>query len=103
MNGQGKAVDAAGGTRASTAFRGREPGAVDSAFAILEEVARCGAGVSAREIAENLGMARATTYRLLKHLVQQEYLVRSPDLSGFALGQRVRDLAFAVHADTDPA
>ena len=77
-------------------FRGREPGAVDNAFAILEEVARSGAGVSAREIAENLGMPRATAYRILKHLVQQEYLVRSPDLSGFALGQRVRNLGGAV-------
>ena len=76
-------------------FRGREPGALDNAFAILEEVARAGAGVSAREIAENLGMARATTYRLLKHLVQQEYLVRSPDLTGFALGQRLQVLALA--------
>lgn len=83
-------------------FRGREPGALDNAFAILEEVARAGAGVSAREIAENLGMARATTYRLLKHLVQQEYLVRSPDLSGFALGQRVRDLALVVGSVADP-
>jgi DNA-binding IclR family transcriptional regulator len=87
--------------RAPVPFRGREPGALDNAFAILEEVARSGAGISAREIAENLGIPRATTYRLLKHLVQQEYLVRSPDLSGFALGQRVRDLAFAVRPDTD--
>ncbi|MCL3837350.1 helix-turn-helix domain-containing protein [Aeromicrobium duanguangcaii] len=79
-----------------TPFRGREPGAVDNAFSILEEVARSGAGVSAREIAENLQMPRATAYRILKHLVQQEYLVRSPDLSGFALGQRVRDLAGAM-------
>ncbi|MBM7516681.1 helix-turn-helix domain-containing protein [Nocardioides nitrophenolicus] len=83
-------------------FRGREPGALDHAFAILEEVARSGAGVSAREIAENLGLARATAYRLLKHLVQQEYLVRSPDLSGFALGQRVRDLAGAVGTPAEP-
>lgn len=89
------------GERASNHFRGREPGAVDNAFAILEEVARAGAGVSAREVAENLGMSRATTYRLLKHLVQQEYLVRSPDLSGFALGQRVRDLAVAVRSEAD--
>ncbi|GAA1549584.1 helix-turn-helix domain-containing protein [Nocardioides humi] len=92
----GTQLTGAGGGRAVTPFRGREPGALDSAFSILEEVARSGAGVSAREIAENLGLPRATAYRLLKHLVQQEYLVRSPDLSGFALGQRVRDLAIAV-------
>ena len=81
----------------------REPGAVDNAFSILEEVARSGAGVSAREIAENLGMPRATAYRILKHLVQQEYLVRSPDLSGFALGQRVRNLAGALDSGDDAA
>lgn len=90
--------------RTAIPFRGREPGAVDSAFAILEEVAKAGAGVSAREIAESLGLSRATTYRILKHLVQQEYLVRSPDLTGFALGRRVQDLvraasAFTVQAD----
>ncbi|WP_028655341.1 helix-turn-helix domain-containing protein [Nocardioides sp. J54] len=89
----------------ATQFRGREGGALDSAFLILEEVARGGAGISAREIAENLGLPRATAYRLLKHLVQQEYLVRSPDLAGFALGQRVRNLAVAVvddAAEADP-
>lgn len=85
----------------STPFRGREPGAVNNAFAILEEVARAGAGVSAREIADNLQMSRATTYRILKHLVQQEYLVRSPDLSGFALGARVRRLTAALDPDAE--
>lgn len=83
-------------------FRGREPGAVDNAFAIIEEVARSGAGVSAREIAENLEMPRATAYRILKHLVQQEYLVRSPDLSGFALGHRVRRLVGHLGESHDP-
>jgi len=84
------------GKRPSVAFRGREPSALDNAFAILEEIARAGAGVSAREISDSLELPRATTYRILKHLVQQEYLVRSPDLLGFALGQRVRNLAFMV-------
>lgn len=102
MSGDGSRMQPAAGSHAPAAFRGREPGAVDHAFAILEEVARAGAGVSAREIAENLGMARATAYRLLKHLVQQEYLVRSPDLSGFALGQRVRDLAVAIRGEVGP-
>jgi DNA-binding IclR family transcriptional regulator len=91
--------------RAPAPFRGREPGAIDNAFAIIEEVARSGAGVSAREIAANLGMPRSTAYRILKHLVQQEYLVRTPDLLGFAPGQRVRDLARAIGsaAPADPA
>lgn len=67
--------------------------AVDHAFAILEEIARQGPGTTARQIVEGAEMPRATVYRILKHLVQQEYLVRSPDLRGFALGQRVHALA----------
>jgi hypothetical protein len=44
-------------------------------------------------MSENLGFPRATTYRLLNPLVQEEYLVRLPDLSGFALGLKVVQLA----------
>ncbi|WP_327146246.1 helix-turn-helix domain-containing protein [Nocardia sp. NBC_01327] len=72
---------------------GRQPKAVLSALVVLEEVAACGPGVSAREISRNLAMPRATAYRLLNLLVQQEYLVRTPDLSGFALGSKVTELA----------
>lgn len=64
----------------------RQPGAVRSALAVLEAVANLGAGVSAQRISAELGLARATTYRLLNLLVEDEYLVRTPDLSGFALG-----------------
>ncbi|MET0931794.1 MAG: helix-turn-helix domain-containing protein [Aeromicrobium sp.] len=74
-------------------FRGRQPMAVDHAFAILEEVARQGPGVGARQIVEAVDMPRSTVYRILKHLVQEEYLVRSPDLSGFALGARLEMLS----------
>ncbi|UGT43437.1 helix-turn-helix domain-containing protein [Nocardia yamanashiensis] len=72
---------------------GRQPKAVLSALVVLEEVAACGPGVTAREISRNLAMPRATAYRLLNLLVQQEYLVRTPDLSGFALGAKVTELA----------
>ncbi|WP_218003478.1 helix-turn-helix domain-containing protein [Nocardia concava] len=72
---------------------GRQPKAVLSALVVLEEVAACGPGVTAREISRNLGMPRATAYRLLNLLVQQEYLVRTPDLTGFALGSKVTELA----------
>lgn len=71
----------------------RQPGAVRSALAVLEAVAHLGAGVSAQRISTELGLARATTYRLLNLLVEDEYLVRTPDLSGFALGARVAQLA----------
>jgi DNA-binding IclR family transcriptional regulator len=72
---------------------GRQPKAVQSALAILETVARAGAGVTAKEVAEDVGLPPATTYRLLNLLVGEEYLVRLPDLHGFALGRKVAGLA----------
>lgn len=74
----------------------RQPKAIHSAFTVLEEVARCGPGVTAREISTSLRMPRATAYRLLNLLVQEEYLVRLGDLSGFALGRKVAELAHLV-------
>lgn len=74
-------------------LRARQPKAIHSALTVLEEVARCGPGVSARTISDNLGLPRATAYRLLNLLVQEEYLVRLPDLSGFALSRKVAQLA----------
>jgi DNA-binding IclR family transcriptional regulator len=71
---------------------GRQPRAVQSALALLQEVARAGAGVTAKEISSGLGLPPATTYRLLNLLVAEEYLVRLPDLHGFALGHKVADL-----------
>ncbi|MCZ2826684.1 MULTISPECIES: IclR family transcriptional regulator [unclassified Modestobacter] len=75
---------------------GRQPKAVQSALAVLECVARLGAGVTAKEVAESLGMPPATVYRLLNLLVGEQYLVRLPDLSGFALGRKVAGLAGAI-------
>lgn len=74
----------------------RQPKAIHSALTVLEEVARCGTGVTARDVSDNLGLPRATTYRLLNLLVQDEYLVRMPDLKGFALGNKVVELADRV-------
>lgn len=71
---------------------GRQPKAVQSALAILETVARVGAGVTAKEVADELGLPPATTYRLLNLLVGEEYLVRLPDLHGFALGRKAARL-----------
>ncbi|WP_199506126.1 IclR family transcriptional regulator [Geodermatophilus sp. TF02-6] len=72
---------------------GRQPKAVQSALAILEAVARAGAGVTAKEVAEDVGLPPATAYRLLNLLVGEEYLVRLPDLHGFALGRKVAGLS----------
>ncbi|MFT4081885.1 MAG: helix-turn-helix domain-containing protein [Nocardioides sp.] len=83
-------------------FTGRQPQAVLSALAVLEEVARAGPGITAQEIATNLGLSRATSYRLLNLLVQDEYLVRLPDLAGFALGRKVALLSgMAAQQDSD--
>jgi DNA-binding IclR family transcriptional regulator len=74
-------------------FIARQPAAVDSAFAVLEAVARLGPGVTARELTEALPMSRASVYRIIKHLVGSEYLVRTPDLRGFVIGERVQALS----------
>lgn len=86
-------------------LRARQPQAVHSALTVLEEVARCGPGVTAQQVSANLSMPRATTYRLINLLVQDEYLIRMPDLQGFALGRKVAELAHLVEPDravTDP-
>lgn len=74
---------------ADGALSGRQPKAVQSALQVLEAVAVAGSGVTAKDIAEHLSMPSATTYRLLNLLVADGYLVRLPDLSGFALGPRM--------------
>lgn len=70
-------------------FSGRQPQAVQNALRVLEEVARRGAGVTAKEVASASGIPSATTYRMLNLLVAEGYLVRMPDLHGFALGQKL--------------
>lgn len=75
---------------------GRQPRAVRSALAVLEEVVAAGPGITAKEISAALRLPQATTYRLLNLLVGEEYLVRLPDLRGFALGRRAARLALPV-------
>ena len=82
--------------REQPALAARQPGAVHSALAVLEAVAQLGAGVSAQRLSAELGLPRATTYRLVNLLVEDEYLVRTPDLAGFALGAKVAQLAAVV-------
>lgn len=75
---------------------GRQPKAVRSALRVLEEVVERGSGVTAKEISAALALPQATTYRILNLLVAEEYLVRLPDLSGFALGLRAARLSVPV-------
>ncbi len=70
----------------------RQPGVILHALQILECVARHGPGTTASEISTDLNVSRATTYRLVRLLADDEYLVRMPDLRGFALGRRVAEL-----------
>lgn len=76
---------------------GRQQRAVRNTLEILAEVVTAGPGVTARDISSALGLPRATTYRLLNQLVAEEYLVRMPDLSGFALGTRAARLSAPVN------
>lgn len=68
---------------------GRQPRAIQSALRVLELVAVCGAGVTAKQIASRLSMPPATVYRLVNILAAEGFLVRLPGLSGFALGRRI--------------
>jgi DNA-binding IclR family transcriptional regulator len=85
---------------ADGALSGRQPKAVQSALQVLEAVALAGVGVTAKEIAEQLSMPSATTYRLLNLLVADGYIVRLPDLSGFSLGPRMGVLIDAAVTPT---
>jgi len=74
---------------------GRQPRAVRNALSVLQQVARAGPGVTAKEISAGLRLAPATTYRLLNVLVEEEYL-RAVDQSageGNALLLAAGDLA----------
>lgn len=82
---------------------GRQPRAVRSALEVLEAIVVAGQGVTAKEISESVGLPQATTYRILNLLVAEEYLVRLPDLSGFALGRRASRLALPVPATPSTA
>ena len=75
---------------------------VISALELIEEVAASGPGVTANELARTLGLPRSTTYRLVNLLAQEEYLVRTPDLGGFALGRKVDRLIGTAAAATVP-
>jgi hypothetical protein len=90
----GGAVDSAEETVAvgEDELRGRQLHPVRHALRVLECVGASGAGVTGQEISAALGLSRATTYRLVQVLTEDEYLVRLPDLRGFALGHRVAAL-----------
>jgi DNA-binding IclR family transcriptional regulator len=72
------------------------PSTASNPLRILEIVARFGTGTTAKEITEALQMPPATAYRMLNSLVGDEYLVRTSDLRGFALGHAISGLIMAA-------
>lgn len=77
--------------------------AASSSLKILETVARLGVGTTAKDVTDALEMPPATAYRLLNALVADEYLVRTSDLRGFALGQALSGLITAATPPTVPS
>lgn len=86
-------------------YKSQLPGTstASSTIRILEVVARLGTGTTARDITDALLMPPATAYRLLNSLVGDEYLVRTSDLRGFALGQAISGLIIAATPPTVPS
>ncbi|AFA75604.1 putative transcriptional regulator, IclR family [Gordonia polyisoprenivorans VH2] len=76
---------------------------VARALQIIEAVADLGLGTTGSEIARHLGFPQASTYRLLNGLVADEYLVRTADLRGFALGARLSTMLSGVLPPPVPA
>jgi len=86
-------------------YKSQRPGTstASSTLRILEVVARLGPGTTAKDITDALLMPPATAYRLLNSLVGDEYLVRTSDLRGFALGHAISGLIIAATPPTVPA
>ncbi len=85
-------------------YRPGNPGlsTASNSLRVLEVVARLGTGTTAKEITESLLMPPATAYRLLNSLVSDEYLARTSDLRGFALGHAISGLITAATPPTVP-
>ena len=67
--------------------------ALEKALSILEYIARQGRFINPKEIAEELGVPIATTYRIMKYLSNRSYLQESPQGGAYALGAQLLHLA----------
>jgi len=63
--------------------------AVLKAFALMEEIAKEPGRLGISELARRLGLPKSTVHGLVKVLLEQEALVRTPDNKGFRLGPRL--------------
>ncbi|MFE4198896.1 IclR family transcriptional regulator [Paenarthrobacter sp. NPDC056912] len=79
-----------------------KPSSALNSLKVLETVARFGTGTTAKEITDALQMPQATAYRVLNSLVADEYLARTSDLRGFALGHAISGLITAATPPTVP-
>ena len=79
-----------------------KPSTASNPLKILEIVAQYGTGTTAKEITDALQMPQATAYRVLNSLVADEYLARTSDLRGFALGHAISGLVTAANPPTVP-
>jgi DNA-binding IclR family transcriptional regulator len=77
-----------------------KPSTASNPLKILEVVAQYGTGTTAKEITDALQMPQATAYRILNALVADEYLARTSDLRGFALGHAISGLITAANPPT---
>ncbi|WP_028265550.1 IclR family transcriptional regulator [Arthrobacter sp. MA-N2] len=77
-----------------------KPSTASNPLRILEVVAQFGTGTTAKEITDALQMPQATAYRMLNSLVADEYLARTSDLRGFALGHAISGLITAATPPT---
>ncbi|WP_026556531.1 IclR family transcriptional regulator [Arthrobacter sp. 35W] len=84
-------------------YENRGPSTTSNPLRILEVVARLGTGTTAKEVSDALQMPPATAYRVLNALVGDEYLARTSDLRGFALGHAISGLIAAAAPPTVPA
>ncbi|QCW52268.1 IclR family transcriptional regulator [Nocardioides dongxiaopingii] len=74
----------------------QRPGSVARTFDILEAVAARG-GASAKEIADVTGLPLPTVYRLVRELLDGDYLVHIREEKRFELGYKLHALGVSLH------
>ncbi len=91
-----RAAAAGGRRRTKPAGTKRPHDVVSRLLAALEFVARANESVTAADLAADLGIPRATAYRIFTRLEQEQVVIPEPGGRGFAAGERLSDLAMAV-------
>jgi IclR family acetate operon transcriptional repressor len=83
-------------TRPAPEETGTRAGSVHRTLEILEVVAERG-GASAKEIADATGLPLPTVYRLVRELLDSEYLVHIREERRFELGYKLHALGVSLH------